>query len=45
MTADPLADHAVEPPCPDCGTDVFVHRAKANRKYWRCGYCGRRWST
>ena len=45
MTADPLADVEAEPPCPDCGTDLYVHGAKASHKDWRCEYCGRRWST
>ena len=45
MTADPLADAEIEPPCPDCGTDVFVHGDKSGHKDWYCGYCNRRWST
>ena len=45
MTADPLADVEAEPPCPDCGTDLYVHGDKSGHKDWRCAYCGRRWST
>ena len=33
------------PPCPDCESDLFVGRDKANDIDYRCYRCGQRWST
>jgi len=42
-----VTDHTVdprtpEPPCPECGTDLYVQRDRGVYD-WRCGRCQERW--